>query len=192
MDTKTISDSARLPARSAIERLEARSEVAGDYPVYLDRGWVEELNGARERLLQARARNHVDTEAAAQADVDRLEAEKEDKVLTFQFRALGPAEYEELLGKHRPTAEQIERAKATGAMFPPQWNTETFPLAIVRASLLEPRLDEADMRRLYDGGDAYAEDAESKPRRGLLSVIEFKEMVNVALMASTAAPKLEG
>lgn len=191
MDTNTIADGARLAARSAIERLEARSEVAGEYPVYLDRAWVEQLNSARERLAQARARNQVDAEATAQADVDRLEAGKEDKVLTFQFRALGPAEYEELLGKHRPTPEQIERAKANGSMFPPQWNTETFPQAIVRASLVDPQLDEADMRKLYDGGDAYADDADARPRRGLLSVIEFKEMVNVALMASTAAPKLE-
>lgn len=190
MDTNTIADGARLAAASAIERLEARSEVAGEYPVYLDRAWVEELNAARERLAQARARAQVDAEAAAQLDVDRLEACKEDKVLTFQFRALGPAEYEELLGKHRPTPEQLERAKATSQMFPPQWNTESFPLAIIGTSLVAPKLSEAELKRLYDG-DAFADDADAKPRRGLLSVIEFKEMVNVALMASTAAPKLE-
>jgi hypothetical protein len=190
MDTKTIADGARPAAASAIERLRARDLVAGEYPVYLDRAWVDALNAARERLTLAKARgNKLDT-SAAQAEVEGLEAQQEDKVLTFKFRALGLVEYEELLSKHRPTAEQVERAKAAGAMFPPNWNTETFPLALIGAALVEPAFSAEELQQLY-AGDAFAEAADDAPQRCLLSAIEFKEMLNVALTASTVTPKLE-
>jgi hypothetical protein len=191
MDTSTIADGARLAARSALERLKARDVVAGEYPVYLDRAWVAALNAARERLALAEGRGNKLDAAAARAEVEGLEAQEEDKVLTFKFRALGPVEYEELLSNHRPVPEQVERAKAAGAMFPPQWNTDTFPRALIAKTLVSPELAEEDVRELFDG-DAFAAEEGAGPKPSLLTVIEFKEMVNVALTASTVAPKLEG
>lgn len=74
----------------------------------------------------------------------RIEAEKDP----FLFRGIGNTKWMALLGQHPPTPQQL------AAMTPEErrivdHNPETFPLAAVAASLVDPELSLDDVKQLH-------------------------------------------
>ena len=130
-------------------------------PICLDPDGQVDLERAQADLSLAETAIEAagdDKAAREQARADYREAEKrladlvegpESEVVEFVCGAVGRNRFDELVTFHQPTAEQIKRekqqAKAKGQ--PVQdlgWNPETFPRALVRASLLEPTFDDDD------------------------------------------------
>lgn len=96
----------------------------------------EENKAAAERLTRAE-------EALEEAKRVAREAEA---VATFRFVAIGGNDYEELLEEHPPTEEQVAKAKEDGeeAVF----NSDTFFVALVAASCVEPEMTEEQVDQL--------------------------------------------
>lgn len=68
----------------------------------------------------------------------------DDKV-TLLFRAIGTREYDKLLGKHPPKAEQ----KVEGASY----NIDSFGPALIAKCAAEPELTEAQSKELWESDD---------------------------------------
>jgi hypothetical protein len=85
----------------------------------------------------------------AEETLARLEArlEEERALVRFTFRAIGRAAYDALASLHPPTPAQRAHGKATGQET--VVNEETFPPALVAASLVEPKLSPAEAQALW-------------------------------------------
>lgn len=98
----------------------------------------------------------VEELAKVQAEVDQVEAEMGDKVAIFRFRGLGRKKFEKFKEnpEFEPTEEQIKTAVATqgpGTTLP--WNTDTYPPALIAASLEEPEMTLEEAQELWDSDD---------------------------------------
>lgn len=100
----------------------------------------------KKAVTSAEAHLGMATGSAVTAAVDRHEAavaaleafEAESETITFHLAAIGPAKAEQLRLAHPPTKEQRTRARAEANGNPnadPGWNDDTFPAALVAASL---------------------------------------------------------
>jgi hypothetical protein len=75
------------------------------------------------------------------ANVERLRAELEDYVVEFRLRGLDSKRWERLLAKHSPRKDEegnVDSRDRRG------WHAETFPPALVRATVISPELDDDD------------------------------------------------
>lgn len=114
---------------------------------------------AQERLESALAALDISDEASLPAARDELEAARsavDEATVTVRLRSMGRLAYERLLDAHPAPPEQIAAAKAKGET-PMPYNADTFPPALIAASMVEPELSEADARQLWDewnGGEA--------------------------------------
>jgi hypothetical protein len=128
--------------------------------IVLDPELAEELAEARKTRDAAAARASVrttDSEAPAQMweaeeTVARLErkVEEEEVAVYFTFRSIGRAAFDSLVAAHPAGAEQRARLKRFGVNAEDvPWDEESFPPAIIAASLVEPKLTEAEVRALW-------------------------------------------
>lgn len=125
------STTARIPMRgdlgSEIEELEERLRVEQE----VDRG------ENRAPLAPQLARQLLD-----------LQEELRQSEVSFVLRGVGRRAFTDLVGDHPPAADQLEKATELGIQL--QWNTDTFPPALVAASVVVP--DDWD---LEDWAEAY-------------------------------------
>lgn len=91
-------------------------------------------------------------EAAAALDALRAQAVKDDAVVTVRFRSIGRHAWDDLIRQHPPTDAQVAEAKASG-MGDLNFNSETFPPAVVAASLDEPKLTVEEVAAIWDSPD---------------------------------------
>ena len=106
-----------------------------------------------DRALTARPKDQrviSEREEALEA-LEALEGEAEEASEDFTFRGIGRKVFEDLIDNHEATKEQ--RAKARKAGEEVQWNAETFPQALVSASLVDPDLSEEDIHEIWDSED---------------------------------------
>ncbi len=139
-----------------------KKPVTRRVPIALDSDWADELDEAKARLTKAQARLDVRTSptkedyaelAEAQEAVDALEARREDCAIEFVFRSIGRPAFEDLVGEHPATKAQKEQAKKEGND-DLTWNPETFPQALVHASLVSPEnMSEEDVTEMWDSPD---------------------------------------
>lgn len=99
----------------------------------------EELTERLQRALQRSANSLAGgTGARALAEqVEAVEARLADATATFRFRGLGRNQFRRLIEDHKGE---------DGAV----WDKETFPVALVAACSLNPRMSEDDVRGLGD------------------------------------------
>ncbi len=64
--------------------------------------------------------------------------------VVLRFRAVGHKRYKALLDAHPPTDEQKQDENH------PPYNSETFPIALIAASCVEPRMTEEQVQELDD------------------------------------------
>jgi len=130
--------------------------------VVLDPDVARAVHDAEWAVEQAEGRLRVapDDEAAqaavwaAKAELDTLRAQAaaDEAVVTLKFRSVGHHAYDQLVRDHPPTAEQIAEVKAAG-MGDLNFNADTFPPALVAASLEEPKMTVAEVTELWDSPD---------------------------------------
>jgi len=66
------------------------------------------------------------------------------------FRGIGRARYDALQERHPPTAEQqLKTKQQLGTDDKLAWNPDTFPPALIAACLVEPKLTEEEVQRLW-------------------------------------------
>jgi hypothetical protein len=126
--------------------------------IVLDPDLYDTYDAARRRRDQAQAQAAArpdDSEAAAQLweaqdSFDKVERrlEEEEALAVFTFRSIGRKAYDDLVADHPPTKDQRLKAKASG-LGDIAWNHDTFPPALVAASLVEPALDAEQMAALW-------------------------------------------
>lgn len=124
--------------RSRKQPVTRKVTLAGDTEV------ATALREAQEELRRVEARNQARvTEASTrqvmelQQRIDGLTAEYQETSITFTFRSIGRKRYEKLMNDHAPTDEQRAAAgdKADQILF----NSDTFPMALIMESLVDPR-----------------------------------------------------
>lgn len=130
----------------------------------LDSEVAEEFEQAKEELERLATRMEYMTEEDTRLPVLRAqrdeaqvrfdqakEAVLEESVL-FKFRSIGRKRFDDLIASHPPTEAQIEKAKKTGEG-DLTWNSETFPPALVFNCLVEPKLEEHEVKDLWESDD---------------------------------------
>lgn len=113
-----------------------------------------EIDAERSALARLGGTAVADRQRALDAKVARLDDLRErmrDSIVTLRFVGIGRTAFEELVAQHPPTAKQKARAKEDNHP-QPEWDEDTFPVAVVGASCKEPDLsvdayeDEVDGR----------------------------------------------
>lgn len=138
-----------------------KKPVVKKVEIALDGDRADEFNEARsslERVTEAlkdspgsRALEAEKLELEAQ--VEKLRAEIEDDVVVFAFRSVGRLKYEELLEECKPTQKQKDDALTQG-LAEPAWNDDTFPPALMAASIVEPEdMTAEDIYDIWDSED---------------------------------------
>lgn len=87
--------------------------------------------------------------AEAEEAMNRAKEALREASFRFVFQAVGRKRYEELVTEHPATKEQQRKARELRQDVP-EFNEDTFPLALVAASLVEPELDVDDVKRLWE------------------------------------------
>jgi hypothetical protein len=127
--------------------------------VVLDAELAERYEEARTAVDVAQIRSNADPKdaqrkidlAQAKSDLEtlRIELEECEAVVRLTFRGIGRKSYDDLIAEHPPTLEQLAKAKKDGHN-DLAFNVETFPPAIVAASLVEPNLSYEEVLELWD------------------------------------------
>lgn len=110
---------------------------------------------------------------AAKAKMEQLQAAALENSTKFVFRSIGRVPYDDLVNAHPPTDEQQEIArKEGGADVDLSWNAETFPPALLAASIVEPKMTPEEIQEIWDSPDWGGN--------------ELLDLFNTALSAQTA------
>lgn len=172
-----------------LARLRARSVEAGRYILPLDPLWAAKSHAAYAALRNAEmAADPDDSEssrrvAEAQAQVDEINAEAEGEVLVFKFRRLSRAQYDAVVTRNPPTAEQIEKDKDVPLGQHRVFNTETFPIDLLHTVLIEPVLPLDELTEIINGPGA---DSDEEP---LLSKGEAEALMSAAMQTALSVPR---
>lgn len=124
--------------------------IAGDSEL------AEELSELEASLTRAKASSEAmrednpRREAALQMTID-LEAEvaaKREEVrgtaIKFVLQGMGSKEFDAMAAEYPPTDAQLQAAKDTGEDKPP-FDTDTYPIALIVASTVEPEMEPAEL-----------------------------------------------
>lgn len=150
-----------------------------------------DLERARRRADQARS-SDKDRAHDLQAEVDVIEERidglladvRERGLIRFTFAALDDTEFDALKGQHRPTEQQ--RTTARKAKQPePEWNTETFPAALVAAACVKVESPSGSVDGLS------TEDAERIWKSRAYNEAERAELFNTALGATLTRTRID-
>lgn len=137
-----------------------KKPVVRNVPIVLDSELADEFEAARdevERISRRLATREDDKGLISDlADAeDRLEAliaENEDNIVIFKLRSIGRQPLEDLIAEHGPTVDQVKAAKKKGED-EPHFNEDTYPPALVHASLIEPALELEDVIDMFDSDE---------------------------------------
>lgn len=157
---KTSSESSVLvPHLATVESLKRKRARLAYVDVVLDPEAAQPA-AAAERAWSAAvaAAKAAPTDEAAQAEEGRLRAAMEDErraiveagvLVRFELRSIGANEFDRLLLAHPPTKEERQESRVLG-LDPPGFNGDTFPRALIAASLVSPSLTVEEVAALFD------------------------------------------
>lgn len=98
--------------------------------------------------------------AAAQARLDEMSENLDDIVVSFTFRSIGRKKFEKMVLDHPPTSEQVARANQYATEKEKEGdepllshNPETFPVALIAACLVSPKMTEEEVQEMWDSDD---------------------------------------
>lgn len=87
------------------------------------------------------------------AEHEALMKDLRENAVCFKFRALGRHAYQDLLNAHPATDEQRAAVKEEDPDATVDWNADTFPDALIAASLLEPAFTEEQVMEMLSSDD---------------------------------------
>jgi len=169
-----------------LERLRARSVVAGRFVLPLDPIWAEKVIAASNALRNVETYGDPDDPersrrvAEAKSELAELTENIEGETITFKFRRLSRAAYDAIVSRNPATPEQIEKAKAdsTRASI---WNPETFPIDLLNTVLIEPKMSPDEITQMLNGTD----DPDDEP---MLSKGEAESILAAAMNTALSIP----
>lgn len=145
-----------------------KKPVTVEVPIAFDSEVADELNLAQDQFDEKERLYRVASlkDETTMQMLTRLESEREDAravleevkaraaevTVTFKFRSLGRTAFEELLRDHPPSDTDKEKAKAKGED-PPNFSFESFPIALVANSCIEPELSIDNVKEMWQSED---------------------------------------
>lgn len=153
-NTALVNEKKRRPA--TFDHLKAKKPVEDTVEILLDDEPTKAVTEAREALLEAEGALHEKAgdpklkkaRDEAKKALDAAMAEQDGEIVTIKFRSCGRKRYEQLLDANPPTDEEQRKAKDAGGEA--AWNNETFPVALIAASAIEPELSVEQVAELFD------------------------------------------
>lgn len=141
---------ARAAQRAAsAEEILAKKPRTALFLVVLDDDLCIEHDRRLDELNQARTNGHTPEQVAElEAAVREAKHAIDDATVSMKLSAIGREAYDALVDAHPPTDEEIEDAKERGKP-KPVYNADTFPIALIAASLVEPRMTEEQVAAIY-------------------------------------------
>lgn len=136
-DTPTIDEIRRLrtPNRRSIE-------------LYLDNVLNAEIRELESEIgIQERVdgrSNETDLAPAMKDKLEELREEAAKALIVFTFEDIGNMPFQDLIGEHKPTAEQLVDEPEL------EWNPMTFPPALMARSAVQPKLTLNDAQALWE------------------------------------------
>ena len=109
-----------------------------------DGALVAELEAAERRLEEERQNGMLEVPKELEAHVQKLAKKVAAETRTFTFQSIGRRAWRALMSDHPPTDQQREQEPDL------DHNPETFPVAAILASCVEPRLSQEDAEWLAD------------------------------------------
>ena len=113
---------------------------------------LDELD--REIQVKRFSSNPSVQEQAKKLEDERVDLEAQVKKTSIKIvvQSMGRRAYEDLLGEHPPTTAQVEDFKKQGGRGQLPFNTDTYPMALIMASLTEPEPTD-EVKEWLDGDD---------------------------------------
>lgn len=171
-----------------LDRLRARSVVAGEFVLPLDPIWAEKVITASHALRTLETYGDPDDPdrsrriAEARAELNDLTQNIEGDTMVFKFRRLSRAAYDAIVTRNPPTKEQIDKAKTEGTGRGTLiWNAETFPIDLLHTVLIEPKMSIEDLMEMLNGSD----NPDDEP---LLSKGEAESILGAAMNTALSVP----
>lgn len=148
-----------VPHPATVESLKRKRARRAYVDVVLDPDAAEPAASA-ERAWSAAvaAAKAAPGDEAAKAEERRLRAAMEEErraiveagvLVRFELQSIGANQFDQLLVAHPPTREERQEARALG-LDPPGFNGDTFPRALIAASLVSPSLTVDEVAALFD------------------------------------------
>lgn len=133
----------------------AKKPVTKTVVIALDSELAERLEEARTKLEVAGIRMRkrpddlelVEAHERAEDEYQSARAAADEESVSFKFRSIGRAAFEELMLRHLPTRDQKEQARKAGAQA--TYNADTFPPALIAATCVEPELQVHEAEELW-------------------------------------------
>jgi hypothetical protein len=131
-----------------------------DHYVCLDPSIVDRVDDAMRSLAEAEmnertygangtmsVKQQLATKVAeARKELDDARQAERDSTVVMHFESISPLAYDDLISANKPTEAQLKDAPA-GAL---AWNPETFSLALIAATCVEPKLSVAQLRQMRE------------------------------------------
>lgn len=146
-----------LEARSA-QRVASREDLLAKKPrtevvtVVLDDDVALAYEQAAEHLKAARKNGHTPEQVAAlEKELGTLKAAVDEATVRLVFRSIGAKAYDALVDAHPATDEDHDEIRAIlGSTARAPYSGETFPPALIAASLAEPELPPEEVAAIWD------------------------------------------
>lgn len=129
--------------------------IAGDSELAEELSELEASLTRAKSSLDAMRQDNPRVEAALRL-IENLEDElvvKKQMVressIRFVFQSIGSKAFDQMAADHPPTEEQLKAAVDSGEDKPP-FNTDTYPVALITASTIEPDMDKAELAEWLD------------------------------------------
>lgn len=127
--------------------LTGRKPRVGYYTVHLDDELAEKVEQIRQERAKAR-RDGTEEDAPSDEELAAAEDALREVTRTIRFESIGRTAYDDMVSEHPPTEEQRAEMEEAGAVV--EWNPDTFPPALVHASMVEPDLTDKQFAEIWD------------------------------------------
>lgn len=163
----TRDKSGKKPKRSARELLDAKEPVEHTFPISLKSRYRDALTEAEQALTKAESRYRLNLipegddwpamHGELEAAVEAAKAELEENSQEFSFRALGRRQLDELVKKHKPTADEVKEFQRLVKLNPAQaangelpYNQTTLPPELIHLACIDPVFSFEEAQELWD------------------------------------------
>lgn len=141
---------------TAADLLQRKTAASRTIEICLDGAIAEQWYEAEQELIEAknavRALGSDENKKRledAEERIETLRPARDEATVELRFRSIGRQAYENLILEHPPTEKNKREAKRLGIP-EPTFNPDTFPPAIIAASLVEPEMSEESVEELFN------------------------------------------